>query len=186
MAQNIEGKDYKVRSIVRFLLNLSPIFIDDSPITDNKLFCKEKVIFCNFCLLLYPRWNENSINSVLACSALKKSYRLQLVSDTVENKSNCCKTTSINQSNMSGEVALCNTSVLYVYLNGSMEVISDRMSKRLDHFMPTMLLQSQFQDLEEPQQPENFIGIDVAGSVNDIVHEIIQKAFITDKDQNLR
>ena len=84
---------------------------------------------------------------------------------------------------MGEDIALYNVNVLYVYLHGSMEVIRDRMSKRVDHFMPTMLLKSQFQDLEEPQKPENFISIDVTGSVNDIVHEIIQKAFITDKDQ---
>lgn len=63
---------------------------------------------------------------VLACSALKQSYRDFLrdgdARDTLE----------------------------FVYLKGSREVIGDRMAARKGHYMPTTLLDSQFAILEEP------------------------------------
>ena len=37
--------------------------------------------------------------------------------------------------------------VLFIYLNGSRELIADRMGKREGHFMPTSLLDSQFATL---------------------------------------
>jgi len=60
---------------------------------------------------------------VLACSALKQSYRDIL----------------------SGE------GVLFLYLKGPRELIASRMAARKGHYMPTTLLDSQFAILEEPQ-----------------------------------
>ena len=63
---------------------------------------------------------------VLACSALKQSYRdlLQQGSDSVP--------------------------ILYVFLDGSMELIMHRLTARTNHFMNPALLQSQFDTLERP------------------------------------
>jgi len=61
----------------------------------------------------------------LACSALKQTYRDRLVAG------------------LSG--------VRFVYLKGSFELIRDRLSHRMNHYMPAQLLESQFATLEEPK-----------------------------------
>jgi len=65
---------------------------------------------------------------VIACSALKVTYREIL--------------------NTSGRV-------VYVYLNGTFELIMSRLKARSGHFMPEALLQSQFDTLEDPTQEAN-------------------------------
>ncbi len=67
-------------------------------------------------------WNRGN-GAVLACSALKQKYRQTLA------KFN---------------------GVQFIHLLGSQEVIANRMKAR-DHFMPPVLLQSQFDTLESPQ-----------------------------------
>ena len=42
----------------------------------------------------------------------------------------------------------------FIYLHGSQECIRRRMENRRDHFMPTALLESQFETLEEPSEEE--------------------------------
>jgi gluconokinase len=64
-------------------------------------------------------------NGVVACSALKQSYRDELVVDP--------------------------KLVRIVYLKGSKEVIGERLRNRVGHFMNPELLQSQFDTLEEPR-----------------------------------
>lgn len=70
---------------------------------------------------------QKSINSatpiVLACSALKESYRAILKVDE---------------------------QVKFVYLKGSYAEIESRLKNRAGHFMPVKLLKSQFEILEEP------------------------------------
>lgn len=68
-------------------------------------------------------WNAQG-GAVLACSALKESYRVQLSENYTAN-------------------------VRFAYLQGSKELILNRMLAR-DHFFPPELLDSQFADLEEP------------------------------------
>lgn len=65
--------------------------------------------------------------AVLACSALKASYRALLTQGLAKNK------------------------VLWVYLKCEMETLGLRMQKRT-HFMPLRLLQSQLDTLEEPKK----------------------------------
>lgn len=60
---------------------------------------------------------------VLACSALKRSYR-ELLGST--------------------------SSVRYIYLKGDLKTIERQLSMRTDHFFPASLLHSQFSALEEP------------------------------------
>ena len=61
---------------------------------------------------------------VLACSALKESYREILLQD--------------------------NENVKFVYLKGSFDLILSRMQARSEHYMKPEMLQSQFDTLEEP------------------------------------
>ncbi|TVR28953.1 MAG: gluconokinase, partial [Balneolaceae bacterium] len=71
------------------------------------------------------KWNQGD-GAVLACSALKKSYRDILNPGTSDQ-------------------------VQFVYLKGSEEVILNRMQQREGHYMPAELLRSQFEALEEPE-----------------------------------
>lgn len=61
---------------------------------------------------------------VLACSALKESYRKHIEG--------------------------MNTEISWIYLKGSFDLIIKRMKQREHHYMPHTLLQSQFDILEEP------------------------------------
>lgn len=80
---------------------------------------------------------------VIACSALKRKYR-----DII---------------NTAGDV-------LYVYLNGSVELIASRMSSREGHFMPEQLLQSQFDVLEVPDaKDEHVVIVDIDVDIESIV-----------------
>lgn len=70
-------------------------------------------------------WSRKERPTVLACSALKRSYRAILSGGLPE--------------------------VRFVFLKGEEPVIAARMAKRHDHFMPASLLRSQFATLEEPE-----------------------------------
>jgi len=82
---------------------------------------------------------------VLACSALKESYR-----QTLNTKLKVPATT--------------------VFLSGTYELIYQRMQNRKDHFMPPVLLQSQFRALEEP---DHAIKVSIDQSIKAIVAEIL-------------
>ena len=84
---------------------------------------------------------------VIVCSALKQSYR-DILNTTIES------------------------STKWVFLQGSFEQITDRISKREGHFMNSDLLKSQFDILEEPK---NAIKIDISLTPNTIV-EVIKTA----------
>ncbi|TGQ19973.1 gluconokinase, partial [Mesorhizobium sp. M00.F.Ca.ET.216.01.1.1] len=66
---------------------------------------------------------------IVGCSALKRAYR-----DFITERAGA--------------------PVLFVYLEGSRELISRRMHERTGHFMPTSLLDSQFATLEVPGKDE--------------------------------
>ncbi len=78
---------------------------------------------------------------VLACSALKRVYREKL---------------------RAGEDR---DALEFVYLDGSMELITSRMAERQGHYMPLSLLESQFATLEVPGANEALrVSIDDAPS----------------------
>ena len=52
--------------------------------------------------------------------------------------------------------------VVFVFLQGSKDKISDRLASRHGHFMPPSLLESQFDALEEPTQDEDHISLCVS------------------------
>ncbi len=86
-------------------------------------------------------------NVVLACSALKHSYQHYLSQFT-------------------------SSSVRYVYLAGSEELIRTRLAQRTGHFMNPALLHSQFEALEPP---EDSLQLDVAAAPESLVAAIRQK-----------
>ncbi len=80
-----------------------------------------------------------SESAVLACSALKESYRGFLLVDQ---------------------------NVKLVYLKGEYELIRQRLSERRDHYMDPKLLDSQFETLEEPAES---LRVDIASDPREIV-----------------
>jgi carbohydrate kinase (thermoresistant glucokinase family) len=87
-------------------------------------------------------------NAVMACSALKRVYRERLMNTHPD--------------------------VHVVYLRGTYALIQQRIEARHGHFMPTKLLTSQFEALEEPEAPERAVVVDVAQPLEVLLREIRQ------------
>jgi gluconokinase len=87
--------------------------------------------------------------AVVACSALKRSYRDILVHGRDD--------------------------VRIVFLNGTQDLIADRLAARKGHFMPPGLLASQFRTLEPPQPGERPITVSIDAPVEAIVDDIIRQ-----------
>jgi gluconokinase len=87
-------------------------------------------------------WIASGETVVLACSALKASYREELM--------------------VSPEVKL-------VYLRASPALIASRLAHRTGHYMNPGLIPSQFETLEEPARA---ITVDAGHAVDEIVREI--------------
>jgi gluconokinase len=77
-------------------------------------------------------------SAVLACSALKESYRQRLTLGLEDWK--------------------------LAYLHGAFDLIHSRLRERRHRYMPAALLQSQFETLEPPRDA---IAVDVAASIED-------------------
>ncbi|XP_073934625.1 probable gluconokinase [Castor canadensis] len=102
---------------------------------------------------------------VLACSALKKTYRDILLRG--KDSAPLCH-------GEAGKEELAEMPLLVIHLSGSFEVISGRLLQRKGHFMPPELLQSQFDTLEPPSAPENFIQISVDKKLPEIVATVME------------
>lgn len=92
------------------------------------------------------RKHADSNGAIFACSALKQQYR-DILSNNID------------------------APVHWIFLEGSPELIRQRMEQRTDHFMPPALLQSQFDTLEAP---EVAIIVDIADSPEVVVARIEQ------------
>ena len=88
------------------------------------------------------KWDAERRSVVLACSALKRSYR---------------------------DMLQINSAVKLVYLKGSYELLRKRLHARKGHYATEAILDGQFADLEEP---EDAITIDAAEPPGQIVAEI--------------
>ena len=92
---------------------------------------------------------------IVSCSALKRVYR-----DTIRIHAG--------------------KQVLFIHLSAPQSVIADRMQRRTGHFMPTELLDSQFQTLEPLASDEHGSVIDIAQplelSIND-AGKIVEQYF---------
>ncbi len=89
------------------------------------------------------QWLLADKNVVLACSALKSSYRQMLWQNAEQMR--------------------------LVYIKGSFELIQKRLQQRQNHFMSQTLLKSQFDTLEEPK---NALTLDANQSESVIVQQI--------------
>jgi gluconokinase len=90
-------------------------------------------------------WQAHEKNAVIACSALKRSYR-DLLGIHPNSKN-----------------------IKLVYLKGSYDLLLERLHSRKGHYMKEQMLASQLADLEEPADA---ITIDIAKSPEEIVSEI--------------
>jgi gluconokinase len=101
-------------------------------------------------------WQAAGESRVVACSALKRSYRERL--------------------SPKGDV-------VFVYLKGSAKLIQARLDARKGHFFDPALLASQLATLEEP---ERAIVVDIARPPADIVDEILVKLRATNQRGDAR
>ena len=85
-------------------------------------------------------------DAVLACSALKQSYRDRLTAGIVDFR--------------------------FIHLKGDAELIGARLAQRRHRYMPASLLRSQFEALEPP---EKAIAVDVSADVPACVAAIVQR-----------
>ena len=85
--------------------------------------------------------------AVIACSALKRTYRDILVHGRDD--------------------------IRIVFLDGTQELIATRLAARKDHFMPPGLLASQFKTLERPGTHERPITVSIDAPVEKIVDDIV-------------
>ncbi len=84
---------------------------------------------------------------IITCSALKKIYRDKLRGNHV----------------------------VFVHLSGSKTLIGERLTQRLDHFMPPSLLDSQVATLEPPGPDEQTLTVDASNKPAQEAAEIIEK-----------
>jgi gluconokinase len=88
---------------------------------------------------LIQRYIEKKQNMILACSALKESYR---------------QTLKVNED------------VRFVFLQGTYAQVEERMKERKGHYMKPEMLRSQFEILEEPKEA---LRVDVSKTPQEIV-----------------
>ena len=95
---------------------------------------------------LVQRYVDENRCAVIACSALKQSYRDLLIVDAAKIK--------------------------LVYLKGSQALITQRLAHRAGHFFDQRLLHSQFDTLEEPA---NAIVVDISETPEKIADTILAR-----------
>lgn len=98
------------------------------------------------------QWIQSGRSAILACSALKQSYRDALSRPPAQS------------------------SVRFVWLDGPEALIHQRMEARHGHYMPPSLLPSQIAALEPPKDA---IRISIQESVPEIVQEIFDRLKIS-------
>jgi gluconokinase len=104
------------------------------PLDDN-----DRIPWLNSIRESMEKWDAQRRSVVLACSALKQSYRERL---------------------------RINSGVKLVYLRGTYDLLRERLHSRKGHFATEKLLASQLADLEEPTDA---VTVDVARTPEEIV-----------------
>ena len=95
------------------------------------------------------RLSATGERAVIACSALKRAYRDILVHGRDD--------------------------IQMVFLDGTQDLIADRLASRKGHFMPPDLLASQFRTLERPGANERPITVSIDAPVERIVDDIVSQ-----------
>lgn len=91
----------------------------------------------------YSLRHKNEVG-IIVCSALKRRYRDKLREGNPE--------------------------MLFLYMKGSFDVILERLKARAGHYMPTELLKTQFDALEEPGADEpDVLCIDIDADFDEVV-----------------
>jgi gluconokinase len=90
--------------------------------------------------------DHEGTSTVITCSALKRSYR-NVLRDAAPT--------------------------FFIHLHAPFEVLEQRMQLRTKHFMPTSLLRSQFDTLEELGDDEEGTVVDVSPPVDEVVEEAV-------------
>lgn len=102
-------------------------------------------------------WAEEQLDAgrsgLITCSALKRAYR-----DVINRRG---------------------SGVLFVFLSGTREMITARLTDRHGHYMPVSLLDSQFAALEEPTSDEPAIRTDIGPAPGVIAHHILDQLHLT-------
>ncbi|RVW04748.1 gluconokinase [Rhodococcus spongiicola] len=88
---------------------------------------------------------DKGLPGIITCSALRRSYRDLLRGDHV----------------------------VFVHLVGTREQIAERLTTRLDHFMPASLLDTQIAALEPPDPDEDAIVVGIGDPPSQLAAEII-------------
>lgn len=112
------------------------------------------------------------VNVILACSSLKRMYRRILMGEHSMKNRQAENYTEPNQAHSHLDFS---KDILFVYLHGSIELITKRLETRKGHFMSPSLLQSQFDTLEPPDGTENFMSINIEKTIPEMVTEIGKK-----------
>jgi len=91
---------------------------------------------------------HGAAGAVVACSALRRSYRDELAAGRPE--------------------------LLFVYLDAARELIRTRLAEREDHFFKADLMDSQFAVLEPPAPDEHAVSISADLPIDDIVEHAVR------------
>lgn len=100
-------------------------------------------------------WRQEGLRGIVTCSSLKRAYRDML-------------------RNGQGDVR-------FVYLEGSYDLLFDRMQRRARHFMPASLLRSQFETLEAPG-PEEAITVSIDQPEAAITRDVLKQLGLAENE----
>ena len=94
------------------------------------------------------QWASENRDTVVSCSALRRDYRdlLRAAAPVVR----------------------------FVYLDGAVELVRDRMAHRAGHFMPVGLIDSQIAAREDPRGEPGVISVSIAETPDKIVAEVMK------------
>lgn len=94
-------------------------------------------------------------HGIIVCSALKKVYRDQIREG--------------------------NENVTFLFLDGSKELILERMRARQGHFMKENMVNSQFEALERPENEPRTIFVSIDATIEDVVSNAAELILVQDE-----
>ncbi|EKO3861249.1 gluconokinase [Vibrio harveyi] len=94
-------------------------------------------------------------HGIIVCSALKKIYRDQIREG--------------------------NENVTFLFLDGSKELILERMRARQGHFMKENMVNSQFEALERPENEPRTIFVSIEATIEDVVSNAAELILVQDE-----